>query len=157
MHVRCPILKLYHDDVGHYSRKTTVTSLSDRFWWPYMYKEVCEYVKTCEDCQRMSFISKYSSRLKVPWTRLFSTLSIEFAGPFPTTTRGMSFLLVCVEYLTGWPLAYPNTSAVASEVIAFIKQHTIFSFGRPRLITSDNSPCFTASSLEKFPSKCGIN
>lgn len=69
----------------------------------------------------------------------------------------MRFLVIGVDQLTGWPLAYPTSSATASEVIAFIKKHTIYSLGRPRLIISGNGPYYTASLLKKFLSKYSID
>lgn len=84
-----------------------------------------DYVKTSEDCQRMSFTSNYTSGLKAPLVRLLDIFSTDFAGcPF-TTLRGMKSLLIFVEQLTGWPLACPTLSATALEVTTFIKQHIL--------------------------------
>lgn len=105
----------------------------------------------------MSFISKYSARLKAPLTSLLHTSSIVFAGPFPTNTRGTRFLLICMMHLTGFPLAYPISSTSASEIITFIKRHTIYLLGEPRLILSNSVPCSTASLLETFLSKYSID
>lgn len=56
------------------------------------------------------------------------------------TSHGMKLLLICVEHLTGWFLAYPIFFATASEVIACIKQHVIYSLRRPCLIVSEMVP-----------------
>ena len=115
-----------------------------------MYKEIQDYVKTCEDCQKMTSIPKYYSGLRAPLTSLFDVFSINFAGPLPTTPRGNKHLLVCVEHLTGWPIVCPTPTATAAEVIAFVEEQVIMPFGRPRVILSDNGSCFTAGSLENF-------
>ena len=147
---RMSILQTYHDEIGHWDRNSTRTMLTDRFWWPSMYKEVHDYVKTCEDCQKMTRIPRYYSGLRTPMTSLFDVFSIDFAGPLPTTPRGNKHLLICVEHLTGWPIVCPTPTATASEVITFVDDRIILPFGKPRVIVSDNGPCFTARSLEAF-------
>lgn len=108
------------------------------------------YNKTRGGCQRTSFVPKYSSRLKALLARLFNILSTDFSRSLLKTNRGMRFLLFGAEQLTCWPVAHPSSSATASEVTAFIEQHTTHSFGMPRLVISDIGPCFTASSSESF-------
>lgn len=90
-------------------------------------------------------------------TRLFDTTSTDFAGARSATSRGIKLLLICAEHLKGWRLAYRTSAATALEIIAFIKQHIIYSFGKRGLIISDNGLCFTASLLEKILSKDDIN
>lgn len=82
------ILHAYHDEIGHWDVKATRTLIADRFWWSSMYKDVHEYVITCDGCQRMARILKYYSGLKAPLTSLFEVFSIDFAGPLPVTPRG---------------------------------------------------------------------
>lgn len=105
-----------------------------------MYKEVCDYAKTCEHCQRMSFFSKYLFRLNVYFTPLFGDFWTDFAGSLPATTREMRLLVVCLEHVVGWSLAYSTSSATSSEVTAFIMQHFNYTCGRSGLIVPDNSP-----------------
>lgn len=58
-----------------------------------------------------------------------------------------------MAHLTNQPLAYLTSSAIVSQVIAFIKQHITFSFERSRFIISDSSPWFAADLLERFLNK----
>ena len=115
-----------------------------------MYKEIQDYVKTCEDCQEMTRIPIYYFGLGAPLTSLFDVVPIDFAGTLPTTPRVNKHLLFCVEHLTGWPIICPTPTTTAAEVIAFVEEQVIMPFERPRVIVSDNSPCFTAGSLENF-------
>lgn len=83
----------------------------------------------CDDSQRRSFVQKYSSQLKFYLTRLFCTFLVDLAGPLLMTTRGLRSVLIYDEHLTGWSLAYPTSSATASEVTALIMPDIVFSFG----------------------------
>ena len=37
---------------GHLGRDKTHSKISPRYYWPNMYTDIEEYVKTCETCQR---------------------------------------------------------------------------------------------------------
>ena len=151
------ILTSYHDEIGHWDSRSTKRFIADRFWWPSMYKDIFEYVKTCEDCQKMNAIPKYRTALRTPITSLFDVFSIDFAGPFNTTPRGNKHLLVCMEHLTGWPIVCPTPTATAAEVINFVEDQIILPFGHPKTIVSDNGPCFTARSLATYMQEKQVN
>lgn len=119
-------------------------------------KKGCKYVKINEDSQRECFIPEYVSRLKAPSTCVFDIFSTDFSEPLRTNARRMRVVLIFVNHLMGWLLAYPTSSATAWEGVALMK-HFSSSSGRPGLIISYIGPCSTASSLEKFLSKYSID
>ena len=50
------ILQSLHDDPTggcHFGRDKTREKLANRFYWPTMYEDVDNYVKTCERCQKV--------------------------------------------------------------------------------------------------------
>ncbi|GMF49772.1 unnamed protein product [Phytophthora fragariaefolia] len=60
------ILQEAHDapSGGHLGRDKTFLSVSQTFWWPYQYKWVARYVKTCETCQRVKPFGHASTPLQ---------------------------------------------------------------------------------------------
>ena len=48
---RGEIMKEADDDAGHKGREATYTHISNRFWWPNIYRMVSRFVKTCYECQ----------------------------------------------------------------------------------------------------------
>lgn len=62
------VLKHCHslDVGGHFgASKTTSKVLQSGFWWPTLFKDVREFILTCDRCQRMGNISKkYEMPLK---------------------------------------------------------------------------------------------
>ena len=93
----------------------------------------------------------------IPVSQLFEPLSIDFAGPLPKTKNGRRYILIAVEHLTGWPLAWATETATSAEVIKFVKEEIIHSVGPPRTIVSDNATCFSAAALKNFMSRQGIS
>jgi hypothetical protein len=56
------VMKFYHSEAcgGHFSsRKTTAKILQSGFYWPTMFKGSHAFCKTCENCQKVGFISKH--------------------------------------------------------------------------------------------------
>lgn len=62
-------------------------------------------------------------------SEIFNTYSMDFAGPVPNTRNGKRFILIAVEHLTGWHLAWATETPTAPEVIEFVEQEVMHSFG----------------------------
>ena len=122
-----------------------------------MGKNIHDYVKSYEGCQKNKPVPRYRTTLSQPLTGLFQTFSIDFAGPLPRTAKGNRFLLIAVEHLTGWPIARATAASTADVVLNFVKDEIIYSFGPPTTIVSDNAGCFTAATLANFMRSNGID
>ena len=46
------LLKQAHDKAGHLSSNYTLAKLSGTYSWPYMARDVTDYVKSCETCAK---------------------------------------------------------------------------------------------------------
>ena len=60
------VLKGFHDDIGHWDLNTTRQFVTERYWWPTVYKDVTDYVKSCNGCQKSRPIPKYKTTLRLP-------------------------------------------------------------------------------------------
>ena len=150
------VLKGFHEDIGYWDLKTTRQFITERYWWPTVYTDVRDYVKSCDGCEIARPIPKNRTTLRLPISSLFDTFSIDFAGPFSVTSSGNRFVLVAVEHLTGWPIAIATADSTARAVLDFVKREIVYSFGPSGTIVSDNATCFTASSVSSFMARHGI-
>jgi phosphopantetheinyl transferase (holo-ACP synthase) len=60
------VIKLCHSEAygGHFSsKKTAAKILQCEFYWPTMFKDTHAFCKTCENCQKLGFISKHKESL----------------------------------------------------------------------------------------------
>ena len=48
---KAEILKELHEDFGHKGRESTYKKIADRYYWENCYKDVQDYVASCERCQ----------------------------------------------------------------------------------------------------------
>ncbi|GKC02036.1 reverse transcriptase domain-containing protein [Tanacetum coccineum] len=99
------ILKACHEKAptgGHHSANITARKVFDAgFFWPTIYKDAYELIKSCDACQRQG---KISHRDEMPQNaiqvcEIFDVWGIDFMGPFPSS-RGNKYILVAVDYLS---------------------------------------------------------
>ncbi|GKA42577.1 reverse transcriptase domain-containing protein [Tanacetum coccineum] len=153
------ILKACHEGPtgGHHSANITARKVFDAgFFWPTIYKDAFDLVKTCDACQRQG---KISQRDEMPQTaiqvcEIFDIWGIDFMGPFPTS-RGNRYILVAVDYLSKWVEAKALPTNDARVVVKFLK--TLFSrFGTPRAIISDRGTHFCNDKFARVMTKYGV-
>ncbi|GJS21559.1 reverse transcriptase domain-containing protein [Tanacetum coccineum] len=142
---------------GHYGANFTAKKVFDAgFFWPTIYKDAYEFVKTCDACQRQG---KISQRDEMPQNviqvcEIFDLWGIDFMGPFPSS-RGNKYILVAVDYLSKWVEAKALPTNDARVVVKFLK--SLFSrFGAPRAIISDRGTHFCNDKFDKVMSKYGV-
>ncbi|GJW11906.1 reverse transcriptase domain-containing protein [Tanacetum coccineum] len=153
------ILKACHEGPtgGHHSANITARKVFDAgFFWPTIYKDAYELIKSCDACQRQG---KISHRDEMPQNaiqvcEIFNVWGIDFMGPFPSS-RGNKYILVAVDYLSKWVEAKALPTNDARVVVKFLK--SIFSrFGAPRAIISDRGTHFCNDKFDKVMSKYGV-
>nr|GEY98081.1 DNA-directed DNA polymerase [Tanacetum cinerariifolium] len=134
------ILKTYHNGPigGHHAPNYIAKKVFDSgFYWPTIYRDAHDLVKSCDTCQRKG---KISQRGKMPLNSIqvydiFNVWGIDFKGPF-LSSRGNKYILVAVDYLSKWVEAKALPTNDARVVCKFLK--SLFArFGTPRVIISD--------------------
>ncbi|GJX81206.1 reverse transcriptase domain-containing protein [Tanacetum coccineum] len=126
---------------GHHGANYTAKKVFDSgFYWPTIYRDAHDMVKSCDSCQRQG---KISQKDKMPQNaiqvcEIFDVWGIDFMGPFPSS-RGNKYILVAVDYLSKWVEAKALPTNDARVVVKFLK--SLFArFGTPRAIIVDFFP-----------------
>jgi len=106
------VIKFCHFEAcgGHLSsKKTIVKILQFEFYWPTMFKDMHAFYKTCENCQKLGFISKCHMMPLNPILviEIFNCWGIDLMGPFPPSF-GFLYILVIVDYVSKWIEAIPS-------------------------------------------------
>nr|GEX99569.1 reverse transcriptase domain-containing protein [Tanacetum cinerariifolium] len=100
------ILKACHNGPtgGHHGSNYSAKKVFDfDFYWPTIYRDAHDLVKSCDACQRQG---KLSQRDEMPQNaiqvyEIFDVWGIDFMGPF-MSSRGNKYILVAVDYLSKW-------------------------------------------------------
>nr|GEV45885.1 reverse transcriptase domain-containing protein [Tanacetum cinerariifolium] len=130
------ILKACHEGPieGHHGANFTAKKVFDAgFFWPTIYRDAHNYVKSCDSCQRQG---KISQRDEMPQNVIQVYLSV-------------------VDYLSKWveAKALPNNDA---RVVVKILKSIFARFGTPRAIISDHGTYFFNDKFAKVMSKYGV-
>ena len=145
------IMRECHDAplAGHPGYERTLEAVQRTFWWPAITRDVREYVRTCELCQR----NKPSNRappgllqpLSVPAGK-WQSVSIDFIVALPKTPGGFDAVAVFVDRLTKMVHLAPCTSNVtAADTARLFLQHVVRLHGVPDETVTDRGPQFNSN------------
>ena len=148
------ILKLVHDHktAGHPGEGKTMKNVTRNYYWPNCRKNVEEYVKKCDICQKHKGNVNVSAPLERYPTELtpFQVVAMDFLGPLPTTIRENKYLLVFIDHLTRYVEIIPVKNRLASTVAEALKHRIIARHSCPQVLISDNAQEFTSELLQKL-------
>jgi hypothetical protein len=90
-----------------------------------------------------------------PWP--FRGWGIDLIGQiYPSSSKGHKFILAATDYFTKWVEAISLKMAMPKDIIAFIKEHIVYRFGIPQMITTDQGTMFTCDEFKNFAASLGI-
>ena len=147
--LRKQILEEAHDSAvgGHLGEQRTYSKLKVRYFWPNMYSQTLDWVKTCEDCnlRKRHYGGKKASLIPLEVSLPFERVSLDLVGKLPTTKEGNKWLLTIIDHRTRWPIAIPLKSADAKTVAKAFFDHVCTVFSIPRAILTDRGRNFCSS------------
>nr|GEX62101.1 reverse transcriptase domain-containing protein [Tanacetum cinerariifolium] len=142
---------------GHLGPNYTVKKVFDsRFYWPTIYRDAYDLVKSCDACHRQGKILQRDEmpQNSIQVCEIFDVWGIDFIGPFPSS-RGDKYILVAVDYLSKWVKAKALPTNDAGVVCKFLK--SLFDrFGTPCAIISDHGTHFCSDQFAKVMLKYGV-
>lgn len=155
---RQKIVRLCHDEMGHFGVSKTLEKLQADYWFASMRRYVRRYVATCLEClyhkepagKRPGHLHSIE-KVSMP----MHTVHIDHLGPFVKSTTNNSYLLVVVEAFTKFVFAkaVKNTKTIFVERLLTSISET---FGFPQRIISDRGSAFTSKKFEEFCNERGI-
>ena len=143
---------------GHFTGdKITQKILQSGFYWPTLFKDYLEWVKNCDNCQRMGNISRKNEMplQGILVVQIFYVWGIDFMGPFPSSFGNLYILLV-VDYVSKWVEAIACPENEASTLVEFIQRNILSRLGAPRTIISDEGSHFSNKVFAKLMNRYGI-
>ncbi|GJQ91308.1 reverse transcriptase domain-containing protein [Tanacetum coccineum] len=142
---------------GHHGANYTAKKVFDSgFYWPTIYRNAHDMVKSCDSCQRQGKISQKTKCLQnaIQVCEIFDVWGIDFMGPF-LSSQGNKYILVAVDYLSKWVEAKALPTNDARVVVKFLK-YLFAQFRTPRAIISDHRTHFCNDQFAKVMLKYGV-
>ena len=130
----------HHNQLQHHrDYDGTLDNLEKRFWWSTLRKDVKYFCSTCPSCQHVKGFKRQRTPLVVrkqpqPLEHVFADL----LGPI----YGRFYVLVLVDYATGYCMLVPIEGADALSIIKAIEDYWFRIFGYFSIFESDWGPGF---------------
>ena len=151
---RFNVVKMCHDDQGHFATDKTLDKIREHYWFKGMRKFVTKYVRACLNCLYYKSTSGHKPGFLHPIEKVaipFHTLHLDHLGPFIRIKRRNTQILTIVDGFTKFCVLEPVRDTRTKWVIQALDQ--LFAlFGVPTRIITDRGSCFT---LHRFAAFCG--
>ena len=142
---------------GHPGTVKLYNDLSQKFYWKNMRDDIDRYVQRCDPCQRvkMSFrhVRPPLKHLPRP-TRGWQVFACDVLGPFRGAKEKYVFLITDLFTKFAWAKAL---TVQTGENIAKFLVETVFQFGRPACVISDQAPQLDAGIVAELYKMYGID
>ena len=153
------IMKQAHDELlaCHQGLERTYEKIRDSCWWPNMYKDVQNWVRTCPTCQL--HIEKKGENIPLKTimvSKPFQLLSIDIVGPLPITKRGNRYMLVMIEHMISVPEAVPLSHITMGKVVLAFMETIVCRYGLPEKMLSDLGKQFVSTLMVEVCLRLGI-
>ena len=148
------VMKLAHESIlaGHQGTSRTYDRVSSQFFWPGMYRDIKDFCKSCDICQRTTAKGNVTKAPlgKVPLIdQPFKRVAMDIVGPIiPASEKGNRFILTVMDYATRYPEAIPlkkiDTETVAEALVDIYSR-----LGIPEEVLSDRGSQFTSDLMRE--------
>ncbi|XP_078235026.1 uncharacterized protein LOC144583991 [Pogona vitticeps] len=155
------ILQRGHSDMfaAHLGVNKTQQRITQNFYWPEIGKQIKEFCKQCDVCQRQGNNRDRTKAKLCPLPVIdtpFKCIGVDIVGPLPKATkRGNRFILTIVDHATRYPEAIPlpniETNTVADALVGYMSR-----MGFASEIITDLGTSFTSKLMKRLWQICGI-
>jgi hypothetical protein len=140
---RLELIVQAHDKMGHKGKEAVSRILADRFWWPTLFDDIKDYLKTCHECQLRTVDKVYiPPSITIPAT-LFSKVHIDTMHMPPS--RGKRYLVQARDSLTSYVEWRALVSETGRNLANFILEELLTRWGALQEIVTDNGTPYLAA------------
>ena len=150
---RATVLRMAHRIplAGHLGKTKTTRRILQRFYWPTVFRDVANYCRSCEECQKIPGRSAPKALMvSLPVVlEPFSRIAMDIIGPLPRSRSGNHFILVICDYATRYPEAIPlrniDAEHIAEELVKVLAR-----VGIPDEVLSDQGTNFMSQLMAEL-------
>ena len=146
------ILNQFHYSLigGHLGINKTLKRIKHNYNWLGMRKDVEEFIKNCESCQKNKISNKHTRQpLAITSTasRPFEKIFLDIVGPLTPTFSGNNYILTMMCDLTKYSIGTPIPNHTANTVAEAFVTHFITTHSIPNEILTDQGTEFLSKTF----------
>ena len=104
-----------------------------------MNKDIQKYIANCTLCHReKAKVQSYPLQMTEIPERPFNKIAIDLVTECETSTSGTKYIPTIIDYLTGWPEAFPIPDKSTDTIVLTLINHYLPVNMCPRYILLDN-------------------
>ena len=134
------LLKQAHDEAGHLSSNYTLAKLSGTYSWPYMARDVTDYIRSCETCAKTNparpKIQEGLKPLKPQAFQMADRIHVDLLD-MPKSNQGHVAICTLVDAATGFIITNPVFDKTAAGVVDTLVNKFIPYFGCPKYLVTN--------------------
>jgi hypothetical protein len=140
-------VKEVHEQNGHFGRRRTAYLVLQEYWWPGLFADVKHVLTSCQACCRtnVAFNTQRPVLNSLPIQGKMYRWGLDLFGPYPESSRGNKWVLVCVEHYSKWVEAFPMPNKSASEITYQFLHGILARFGASAEVITDGGGEFEAA------------
>lgn len=132
------VIRELHNEMGHFGTDRVLALAKDRFYWPYMRRDIDHYISNVCRCLQQRQPSRHTREPLQPivTSSPFELVSIDYVH-LERSSGGYEYLLVIVDHFTKYAQAYPTKNKSSTTAAEKIYNEFIPRFGYPGKIHHD--------------------
>jgi len=136
------VLKEFHDNSlgGHQGMVRTYQIISQQYYWKGMRRQIKEYIRKCQTCQKNKTSNRTSKEPMVIITtanRAFEKIFLDIVGPLPRSHKGNVFILTMQDDFTKFAWAVSMENHEANTVAHHFVTQFVCLHGIPQSLVTD--------------------
>ncbi|XP_038152461.1 protein NYNRIN-like [Cyprinodon tularosa] len=153
---RAVVLHQLHNQMGHMGIDRTIDLVRSRFYWPRMFIDVVNKIRTCERCvRRKSLPERAAPLVNIKTTHPLELMCMDFLSVEPD--RRIKDILVITDHFTKYAIAVPTPNQKAKTVAKCLWDNFLMHYGIPEKLHSDQGPDFESRTIRELCKMANIH
>lgn len=132
------ILEAAHENLGHRGEYAVMQTMKERFYWPNMWNDIRQHVRSCHQCQiRKTYKVHLPITISAP-SKIFARIYLDCM--YMPVARGYRYLIAARDDLSGAAEGRALKELTAKAVAQFFWEQIIYRYGAVYQVTTDNGP-----------------
>lgn len=137
-------MRALHDDNDHFGIKTTTALIKSKYFRHRMFRDITDFVKSCDRCQRAkrNTPTPHLPLHPLPIAGVFGRLHMDIIGIVCKSSEGHEYILVVVDSFSRWVEAWPLKTQTSAEIARLLHEEVFCRYGAAIEIISDKGRNF---------------